>query len=198
MQFPSILPRNVVIASWLNALNNESAMSRNWPVHLKQFLNLMPFKSAGADLLGNQETLYVNRKECDVYRCSDETFEKLIVPNFRPSEIGFKRRFQALNDLVASNLEVLEHLEIQTSFRRGDEMSRSGVSKLVDETLELLPKNMVNDKFLQVLGVRTAIMLAKQDDGATLSFAERDARNAVFRELDYSARLCLYAFSTEY
>ena len=198
MQFPSILPRNVVVASWINALNNESAMSRNWPVHLKQFLNLMPIKSAGADLLGNQEVLYVNRKECEVYKCSDETFEKLIVPNFRPSEIGFKRRFQALNDLIASNLKVLEHLEIQTSFRRGCEMNRSGASKLVDESLELLPKKVVNDKFLQVLGVRTAIFLAKQDDGATLSVAERDTRNAIFRELDYSARLCLYAFSSEH
>ena len=163
MQFPEILPRNVVIASWINALNSESGNSGTWPAHLKQFINLGSIKRAGADLLGNEEILYLMRGDCEVYRWSDETFERVDVADFVPSTIGFKRRFQALN-----------------------------------EFLELLPKNVVTDKLLQVLGVRIAIQLAKEDDGATLSLSERDMRNAIFRELDYSARLCLYAFSSEH
>ena len=198
MQFPEILPRNVVIASWINALNSESGNSGTWPAHLKQFINLGSIKRAGADLLGNEEILYLMRGDCEVYRWSDETFERVDVANFVPSTIGFKRRFQALNELIASSVQTLNHLEIQSSFRRGDDTNRNGVYRFVNESLELLPKNVVTDKLLQVLGVRIAIQLAKEDDGAALSLSERDMRNAIFRDLDYSARLCLYAFSSEH
>ena len=198
MQFPTILPKNVVFASWINALNRESGNSRTWPVHLKQFINPGSIKSAGADLLGNEEILYLIRSECEVYRWSQETFERLDVANFVPSPIGFKRRFQALNELIASNVQALDHLEIQSSFRRGDDKNRIGVYRFVNESLELLPKNVITDKLLQILGIRIAIHLAKEDDGATLSLSERDMRNVIFRELDYSARLCLYAFSSEH
>ena len=102
------------------------------------------------------------------------------------------------SELIASSVQTLNHLEIQSSFRRGDDTNRNGVYRFVNESLELLPKNVVTDKLLQVLGVRIAIQLAKEDDGATLSLSERDMRNAIFRELDYSARLCLYAFSSEH